>query len=198
MPESGTVVFLAARIPSCFCDWPRKPFGRPGFLFPCCTSTPDIISPKSSSFATRAAELGERLIVRSVGRVHHSKEESILKSPMKSRNVHQSVTLLDTIEELRLDACIGGARRDEEKARAKERIFSFRDEFGQWDPKNQRPELWHLYNTRVRTRGKHPRFSDQQLDGTRRLELHRQGASRSAEHLLRASARGSDAARAAA
>ena len=60
------------------------------------------------------------------------------------------MTLLDAIEELQLDACIGGARRDEEKARAKERIFSFRDEFGQWDPKNQRPELWHLYNTRAR------------------------------------------------
>jgi sulfate adenylyltransferase subunit 2 len=96
----------------------------------------------------RAAQLGERLIVRSVedsikqGRV-------VLKSPDESRNVHQSVTLLDTIEELGFDACIGGARRDEEKARAKERIFSFRDEFGQWDPKNQRPELWDLYNTRV-------------------------------------------------
>src|SRR6185437_11380702 len=60
-----------------------------------------------------------------------------------------SVTLLDAIAEFRFDACIGGARRDEEKARAKERIFSFRDEFGQWDPKNQRPELWDIYNTRV-------------------------------------------------
>src|SRR4249920_3166440 len=96
----------------------------------------------------RAAQLGERLIVRFVedsirqGRV-------VLKSPDESRNVHQSVTLLDTIEEFGFDACIGGARRDEEKARAKERIFSFRDEFGQWDPKNQRPELWDLYNTRV-------------------------------------------------
>jgi len=97
----------------------------------------------------RAAELGERLIVRSVedsiaqGRV-------ILQFPDESRNVHQSVTLLDAIEEFGFDACIGGARRDEEKARAKERIFSFRDEFGQWDPKNQRPELWNIYNTRVR------------------------------------------------
>jgi len=97
----------------------------------------------------RAAELGEQLIVRSVqssidqGRV-------VLCSPGESRNVHQSVTLLDAIEEFQFDACIGGARRDEEKARAKERIFSFRDEFGQWDPKNQRPELWGLYNTRVR------------------------------------------------
>ena len=97
----------------------------------------------------RATELGERLIVRSV-------EDSIaqgrvmLQSPDESRNVHQSVTLLDAIEEFGFDACIGGARRDEEKARAKERIFSFRDEFGQWDPKNQRPELWSIYNTRVR------------------------------------------------
>lgn len=96
----------------------------------------------------RAAELGERLIVRSV-------EDSIrrgtvvLKSADESRNKHQSVTLLEAIEEFGFDACIGGARRDEEKARAKERIFSFRDEFGQWDPKNQRPELWDLYNARA-------------------------------------------------
>jgi sulfate adenylyltransferase subunit 2 len=96
----------------------------------------------------RVAELGERLIVRSVGD-SIAKGRVVLKSPDESRNVHQSVTLLDAIEELQLDSCIGGARRDEEKARAKERIFSFRDEFGQWDPKNQRPELWDHYNTRV-------------------------------------------------
>ena len=72
-----------------------------------------------------------------------------LAHPGESRNVHQSVTLLEAIEEFGFDCCIGGARRDEEKARAKERIFSFRDEFGQWDPKNQRPELWDLYNARV-------------------------------------------------
>ena len=95
----------------------------------------------------RAAELGERLIVRSV-------EDSMKRGPVvlkpegESRNKHQSVTLLEAIEEFGFDACIGGARRDEEKARAKERIFSFRDEFGQWDPKNQRPELWDLYNAR--------------------------------------------------
>jgi len=103
----------------------------------------------------RAAELGERLIVRSVedsiasGRV-------VLKHPGESRNPHQSVTLLDAIAEFGFDACIGGARRDEEKARAKERIFSFRDSFGQWDPKNQRPELWNLYNARVHN-GEHVR-----------------------------------------
>lgn len=96
----------------------------------------------------RAAELGERLIVRSVqdsidqGRIR-------VKSPDQSRNVMQTVTLLDAIREFDFDACFGGARRDEEKARAKERIFSFRDEFGQWDPRNQRPELWSIYNTRV-------------------------------------------------
>ena len=73
-----------------------------------------------------------------------------------SRNRLQTVTLLDTIEENRYEALFGGARRDEEKARAKERVFSFRDEFGQWDPKNQRPELWNLYNTRIR-RGEHLR-----------------------------------------
>ncbi len=103
----------------------------------------------------RAHELGERLIVRSVedsmrtGRVR-------LKSADESRNPHQSVTLLDAIEEFGFDACFGGARRDEEKARAKERIFSFRDSFGQWDPKNQRPELWSIYNARVHA-GEHMR-----------------------------------------
>ena len=96
----------------------------------------------------RAEELGERLIVRTL-------DESIakgrvrLRTPEESRNRHQSVTLLDAVAEFGFDALIGGARRDEEKARAKERIFSFRDEFGAWDPKNQRPELWNLYNARI-------------------------------------------------
>ena len=96
----------------------------------------------------RAAELGERLIVRSV-------EDSMargtvrLRTPEESRNRHQSVTLLEAVAEFQFDALIGGARRDEEKARAKERIFSFRDAFGQWDPKAQRPELWDLYNARI-------------------------------------------------
>ena len=103
----------------------------------------------------RAAELGERLLVRTV-------EDSMRRGTVKlrradeSRNAAQSVTLLEAIAELGFDAAIGGARRDEEKARAKERVFSFRDEFGQWDPKNQRPELWSLYNTRV-AKGEHMR-----------------------------------------
>ncbi len=96
----------------------------------------------------RAAELGERLIVRSL-EDSVKKGTVVLKSDTQSRNAFQSVTLLETIAEFGFDACMGGARRDEEKARAKERIFSFRDEFGQWDPKNQRPELWDIYNARV-------------------------------------------------
>jgi sulfate adenylyltransferase subunit 2 len=95
----------------------------------------------------RASELGERLIVRSV-EDSMARGTVVLKHAGESRNKHQSVTLLEAIEEFGFDACIGGARRDEEKARAKERIMSFRDEFGQWDPKNQRPELWNLYNAR--------------------------------------------------
>ena len=96
----------------------------------------------------RARQLGAELIVRHV-------EDSMrrgtvrLAHPNESRNVHQSVTLLEAIEEFRFDALIGGARRDEEKARAKERIFSHRDTFGQWQPKAQRPELWSLFNTRL-------------------------------------------------
>jgi sulfate adenylyltransferase subunit 2 len=96
----------------------------------------------------RAAELGERLIVRSV-EDSMKRGTVVLKSPDESRNKHQSVTLLEAIAEFEFDCCIGGARRDEEKARAKERVMSFRDEFGQWDPKNQRPELWNLYNART-------------------------------------------------
>ncbi len=95
-----------------------------------------------------ASDLGERLIVRSLDD-SIKKGTIVLKNADQGRNAFQSVTLLETIAEFGFDACIGGARRDEEKARAKERIFSFRDEFGQWDPKNQRPELWDTYNTRV-------------------------------------------------
>ena len=96
----------------------------------------------------RAKELGAELIVRSV-------EDSMARGTVRlahaeePRNAHQSVTLLEAIEEFRFDALIGGARRDEEKARAKERIFSHRDSFGQWQPKAQRPELWTLFNTRI-------------------------------------------------
>ena len=104
----------------------------------------------------RVAELGVRLIVASVQDSIDAGRVTEETGRHASRNRLQTVTLLDAIEEHRFDALFGGARRDEEKARAKERVFSFRDEFGQWDPKNQRPELWNLYNARIR-RGEHIR-----------------------------------------
>jgi len=104
----------------------------------------------------RVAELGVRLIVASVQDSIDAGRVTEDAGRWASRNRLQTVTLLDAIEEYRFDALFGGARRDEEKARAKERVFSFRDDFGQWDPKNQRPELWNLYNTRIR-RGEHIR-----------------------------------------
>ncbi|HEY3920175.1 MAG TPA: sulfate adenylyltransferase subunit CysD [Stellaceae bacterium] len=130
---------------------------RPGkFPFPLLHVDTGQNFPEVIEFRDRIAqELGERLIVRTVqdsidsGRVR-------LKSASQSRNALQTVTLLDAIAEFGFDACIGGARRDEEKARAKERIFSFRNSFGQWDPRYQRPELWSLYNGRL-DRGEHMR-----------------------------------------
>jgi len=103
----------------------------------------------------RAAELGEKLIVRTV-------EDALARGLARatpgepSRNRLQTPTLLAALEEFKFDAAVGGARRDEEKARAKERVFSFRDAFGQWEPRNQRPELWHLYNARLNP-GEHMR-----------------------------------------
>jgi sulfate adenylyltransferase subunit 2 len=143
------LLFSGGKDSVCLLRLAEKAF-RPGrFPFPLLHIDTGHNYPEVIDFRDRrAAELGERLVVRSV-------EDSIragkvvLRHALESRNKHQSVTLLDAIAELELDACIGGARRDEEKARAKERIFSFRDEFGQWDPKNQRPELWNLFNARI-------------------------------------------------
>ena len=104
----------------------------------------------------RVAELGTRLIVGSVQESIDAGRAAEETGRWASRNRLQTTTLLDSIAGHRFDAVFGGARRDEEKARAKERVFSFRDEFGQWDPKNQRPELWNVYNTRIR-RGEHIR-----------------------------------------
>jgi sulfate adenylyltransferase subunit 2 len=104
----------------------------------------------------RVAELGVRLVVASVQESIDSGRVAEEKGPRASRNRLQTTTLLDAIEHHRFDAVFGGARRDEEKARAKERVYSFRDEFGQWDPKNQRPELWSLYNGKHRP-GEHIR-----------------------------------------
>ena len=121
----------------------------------------------------RVAELGERLIVASVQESIDAGRVVEETGPRASRNRLQTVTLLDAIAEHGFDAAFGGARRDEERARAKERIFSFRDDFGQWDPKSQRPELWNLYNGRIR-QGEHVRvFPLSQLDRARRVAVHR-------------------------
>jgi sulfate adenylyltransferase subunit 2 len=101
-------------------------------------------------------ELGERLIVASVQESIDAGRAVEETGPRASRNRLQTVTLLDALSEHGFDAAFGGARRDEERARAKERIFSFRDDFGQWDPRSQRPELWNLYNGRIR-KGEHVR-----------------------------------------
>ncbi len=104
----------------------------------------------------RVAELGVRLVVASVQESIDKGRVTEQTGPRASRNQLQTVTLLDAVEEHGFDAAFGGARRDEERARAKERVYSFRDDFGQWDPKNQRPELWNLYNGRHH-RGEHIR-----------------------------------------
>ncbi|MGI8511262.1 MAG: sulfate adenylyltransferase subunit CysD, partial [Solirubrobacteraceae bacterium] len=104
----------------------------------------------------RVAELGERLVVASVQESIDAGRVVEETGPRASRNRLQTITLLDALEKHGFDAAFGGARRDEERARAKERVFSFRDDFGQWNPKVQRPELWSLYNGRIR-RGEHVR-----------------------------------------
>jgi sulfate adenylyltransferase subunit 2 len=147
--RNPALLFSGGKDSICLLRLAEKAF-RPGkFPFPLLHIDTGHNFPEVIAFRdARAAELGERLVI---GHVEESmrKGRVRLRSEDESRNKHQSVTLLDTIAEHGFDACIGGARRDEEKARAKERIFSFRDEFGQWDPKNQRPELWSLFNTRV-------------------------------------------------
>jgi sulfate adenylyltransferase subunit 2 len=147
--ENPVLFFSGGKDSICLLRLAEKAF-RPGrFPFPLLHIDTGHNYPEVIAFRDRrAAELGERLLVRSV-------EDSIrrgtvrLRTPDESRNVAQSVTLLEAIAEFGFDAAIGGARRDEEKSRAKERVFSVRDAFGQWDPRNQRPELWSIYNARV-------------------------------------------------
>ncbi len=124
---------------------------RPGkFPFPLVHIDTGHNFPEALAFRDQLAEqIGEKLIVRKVEDTIKAKGLTEPKGKFASRNALQTYTLLDTIEEFEFDACIGGARRDEEKARAKERIFSVRDEFGQWDPKRQRPELWNIYNGKI-------------------------------------------------
>jgi sulfate adenylyltransferase subunit 2 len=125
---------------------------RPGrFPFPIMHVDTGHNFPEVIEFRDRLIDqLGERLIVASVQDSIDSGRVAEETGPRASRNRLQTVTLLDAIAEHGFDAAFGGARRDEERARAKERVFSFRDDFGQWDPKSQRPELWNLYNGRIR------------------------------------------------
>ena len=127
----------------------EKAFRPGGFPFPLLNVDTGHNFPEVIAFRDATAQrLGERLIVRTV---QDSIDRGLVADPgpLGSRNALQSVTLLDAVSEFGFDALIGGARRDEEKARAKERVFSHRDAFGQWDPRRQRPELWSLYNARV-------------------------------------------------
>jgi sulfate adenylyltransferase subunit 2 len=128
----------------------EKAFRPAPFPFPLMHVDTGHNFPEVIEFRDRlVAELGERLIVASVQESIDSGRAVEQSGPRASRNQLQTVTLLDAIAEHKFDAAFGGARRDEERARAKERVFSFRDDFGGWDPKSQRPELWNLYNGRI-------------------------------------------------
>ncbi len=134
----------------------EKAFRPDSFPFPLLHIDTEHNFPEVIAFRDfRAKQLGERLIVRSL-EDSIAKGRIVLRTTDEVRNVHQTITLLDAIKEFEFDALFGGARRDEEKSRAKERIVSHRDSWGQWDPKNQRPELWNLYNLRVNA-GEHVR-----------------------------------------
>ena len=136
----------------------EKAFRPARFPFPIMHIDTGHNFPEALEFLDRkVAELGERLIVAKVQDSIDAGRAVEETGARASRNRLQIVTLLDAIAEHEFDAAFGGARRDEERARAKERVFSHRDEFGQWDPKNQRPELWSLYNARIR-KGEHLRI----------------------------------------
>lgn len=151
------LLFSGGKDSTCIAHLAAKAF-RPGrFPFPMLHVDTGHNFPETLTFRDRLAEeLGEELLVRRVQDSIDRGRAVEPRDPRTGRNALQSVTLLDAIAELRFDAVIAGARRDEEKARAKERIFSFRDEFGQWEPRTQRPEVWNLYNGRVRP-GEHMR-----------------------------------------
>lgn len=148
--ERPALLFSGGKDSICLVHLALKAF-RPGkFPFPLVHVDTGHNFPEALAFRDNLAEkLGERLIVRRVEDTLKRKGIPDAKGKFPSRNALQTHTLLETIEEFEFDACIGGARRDEEKARAKERFFSVRDEFGQWDPKLQRPELWNIYNGKI-------------------------------------------------
>lgn len=148
--DRPALLFSGGKDSICLVHLALKAF-RPGkFPFPLVHVDTGHNFPETLEYRDQlAAALGEKLIVRSVEDTIRRQKLQDGKGKFPSRNALQTYTLLEVIEEFEFDACIGGARRDEEKARAKERIFSVRDEFGQWDPKLQRPELWNIYNGKI-------------------------------------------------
>ena len=145
--ENPAILFSGGKDSICVAHLARKAFFPAKIPFPFVHVDTGHNFPETMEFRNNyVEELGVKLIVGSVQKSIDEGAASEEKGKNASRNAIQTVTLLDTIEEYKFDACIGGARRDEEKARAKERFFSHRDEFGQWDPKNQRPELWNIFN----------------------------------------------------
>jgi len=148
--DRPALLFSGGKDSICLVHLALKAF-RPGkFPFPLVHIDTGHNFQEALDFRDNLAEtLSENLIVRKVEDTIRERKLQDGRGKFPSRNALQTYTLLDTIEEFEFDACIGGARRDEEKARAKERIFSVRDEFGQWDPKKQRPELWNIYNGKI-------------------------------------------------
>ncbi|MCY3757439.1 MAG: sulfate adenylyltransferase subunit CysD [Acidobacteria bacterium] len=148
--ERPVLLFSGGKDSICLLRLAEKAFRPAHFPFPLLHIDTGHNFPEVIEFRDRRVkELGERLIVRTVD---DAIDAGIVAEPGgtdKSRNWLQIPTLLHALEEFKFDSAFGGARRDEEKSRAKERFFSFRDEFGQWDPRNQRPELWSIYNTRI-------------------------------------------------
>ena len=147
--ERPALLFSGGKDSICLLRLAEKAFRPSEFPMPLLNVDTGHHFPELNEFRDRrASELGAKLIVRTVDDAI-ANGIAVLPPGTVSRNSLQIPTLLAAIEEFRFDCCIGGARRDEEKARAKERFFSFRDSFGQWDPKNQRPEIWNLYNGRL-------------------------------------------------
>ena len=148
--ENPALLFSGGKDSICLVHLSLKAF-RPGkFPFPLVHIDTGHNFPEALEYRDNLVKsINEKLIVRQVEDTIKKRKLQDAKGKFPSRNALQTYTLLDTIEEFEFSACIGGARRDQEKARAKERIFSVRDEFGQWDPKKQRPELWRMYNGRI-------------------------------------------------
>ncbi|WP_425390045.1 sulfate adenylyltransferase subunit CysD [Ekhidna sp.] len=145
--QNPAILFSGGKDSICITHLAKKAFHPAKIPFPLVHIDTGHNFPETMEFRDNLInELGAKLIVGSVQKSIDDGRASEERGKNASRNALQTITLLDTIEEYGFDACIGGARRDEEKARAKERFFSHRDEFGQWDPKNQRPELWNIFN----------------------------------------------------